>query len=107
MTPEKNRRRRTMLDAKGTRALEEPGHFDCTAMDWFLERARALVAAPGDVPVDDIRDYVDRSIDRRLKAELGTREGRPSAAKMAFGNAMTRVGLLLIRHGPCGLPALS
>src|SRR4029453_17829522 len=20
----------------------EPGHFDCSAMDWFLERARAL-----------------------------------------------------------------
>ena len=37
---------------------------------------------------------------------LGTREGRPSAAKKAFGNAMTRAGLLLIRHGPCGLPAV-
>jgi len=37
---------------------------------------------------------------------LGTREGRPSAAKKPFGNAMTRAGLLLIRHGPCGLPAV-
>jgi hypothetical protein len=37
---------------------------------------------------------------------LGAREGRPSAAKDAFGNAMARAGLLLIRHGPCGLPAV-
>ena len=41
-----------------------------------------------------------------LSGLLGTREGRPSAAKKAFGNAMTRAGLLLIRHGPCGLPAV-
>lgn len=25
----------------------EPGHFDCTAMDWFLERARAIGADKG------------------------------------------------------------
>src|SRR5215467_5085418 len=37
---------------------------------------------------------------------LGTREGRPSVAKKAVGNAMARAGLLLIRHGPCGLPAV-
>jgi hypothetical protein len=37
---------------------------------------------------------------------LVMREGRPSAANDAFGNAMTRAGLLLIRHGPCGLPAV-
>lgn len=37
-----------------------------------LERGRSLLDNPGDVPVDDIRDYVDRSIERekrRLDAE--------------------------------------
>ena len=37
-----------------------------------LERGRALLGDPGDVPVDDIRDFVDRSIKReddRLAAE--------------------------------------
>ena len=37
---------------------------------------------------------------------LGTREGKPSPAKDELGNAMARPGLLLIRHGPCGLPAV-
>ena len=37
-----------------------------------LERGRALLDEPGDVAVDDIRDYVGRSIEkdkRRLDAE--------------------------------------
>jgi hypothetical protein len=37
-----------------------------------LERGRALLENPGDIPVDDIRDYVERSIERdhrRLEAE--------------------------------------
>ena len=37
---------------------------------------------------------------------LGTREGRPSAASEALGNARVRAGLLLSRQGPCGLPAV-
>jgi hypothetical protein len=37
---------------------------------------------------------------------LGAREGSPSAANEAFGSAMVRAGLSLIRHGPCGLPAV-
>jgi tRNA nucleotidyltransferase (CCA-adding enzyme) len=28
----------------------EPGHFDCTAMDWFLERARSIGAHQGPPP---------------------------------------------------------
>ena len=34
-----------------------------------LERGRALLGDPGDVPVDDIRDYISRSIQKRRKRQ--------------------------------------
>src|SRR5208337_1835681 len=45
---------------------EENGKTDRFLLDpgVQLERGRALVNDPGDVPVDDIRDFVDRSIKR-------------------------------------------
>ena len=53
---------------------EENGKNDRFLLDpgVQLERGRALVSDPGDVPVDDVRDYVGRSIKReddRLAAE--------------------------------------
>jgi WD40 repeat protein/energy-coupling factor transporter ATP-binding protein EcfA2 len=43
------------------------------ATGFQLDRARALVNDPGDVPLDDIREYIDRSIageDRRIAKDL-------------------------------------
>ncbi len=53
---------------------EEKGNIDDYLLPTGvqLERSRALLKEPGDVPVDDIRNYVGRSIEkeqRRLKAE--------------------------------------
>jgi energy-coupling factor transporter ATP-binding protein EcfA2 len=53
---------------------EENGKIDKFLLDLGiqLERGRSLLDDPGDVPVDDLRDYVDRSIEkekRRLDAE--------------------------------------
>jgi energy-coupling factor transporter ATP-binding protein EcfA2 len=39
-----------------------------------LERARALLSNPGDVPVDDLRDYLSRSIEKDLKRLDAERE---------------------------------
>lgn len=39
-------------------------------------------------------------------ALAGTTEARPMLARKAFGRAMASAGLLLMRHGPCGLPAV-
>src|SRR6476620_4319996 len=36
----------------------------------------------------------------------GHEGGKPSEANEAFGNARAKAGLLLIRHGPWGLPAV-
>jgi energy-coupling factor transporter ATP-binding protein EcfA2 len=69
---EKLRARAAILRAKAE--WEEKGNVDKFLLDpgIQLERGRSLLDSPGDVPVDDIRDYVDRSIKkegRRLDAE--------------------------------------
>ena len=70
--PEKLRSRAAILRAQAE--WEERGKTE----DYLLppgvqlERGRALVYDPGDVPIDDISDYVSRSIEkeqRRLDAE--------------------------------------
>ena len=69
---EKLRARATILRAMAE--WNENGRIDRFLLDpgVQLERGRGLVEDPGDVPVDDIRDFVDRSIKRekdRLAAE--------------------------------------
>jgi hypothetical protein len=69
---EKLRARAAILRAKAE--WEEKGSIDRFLLDpgIQLERGRSLLDSPGDVPVDDIREYVDRSIqkeERRLNAE--------------------------------------
>jgi formylglycine-generating enzyme required for sulfatase activity len=66
------RARTTILRAK--KEWEEHGEHEKFLLDpgVQLERGRALLDNPGDVPVDDIKDYVGRSIEkdeRRLDAE--------------------------------------
>ena len=66
------RARAAILRAKAE--WEEKGKADKYLLDpgIRLERGRSLLDSPGDVPVDDIRDFVDRSIkkeERRLEAE--------------------------------------
>src|SRR5271165_6297186 len=66
------RARATILRAKAE--WEEHGQDETFLLDpgVQLERGRTLLANPGDVAVDDIRDYVDRSLEkdeRRLAAE--------------------------------------
>ena len=69
---ENMRARAAILRAKAE--WEEHGQDEKFLLDpgVQLERGRALLANPGDVAVDDIRDYVGRSIEkdqRRLDAE--------------------------------------
>jgi formylglycine-generating enzyme required for sulfatase activity len=69
---EKLRARAAILRAKAE--WEENGCIDKFLLDpgIQLERGRSLLEGPGDVAVDDIRDYVERSIkkeERRLAAE--------------------------------------
>jgi hypothetical protein len=69
---EKLRARAAILRAKAE--WEEKGNIDTFLLDpgIQLERGRSLLESPGDVPVDDIRDYVNCSIkreQRRLDAE--------------------------------------
>ena len=47
-----------------------------------LERGRALLDNPGDVPVDDIRDYVGRSIEKDQR-RLDARSGKPPGGSEA------------------------
>jgi hypothetical protein len=71
---QKLRDRTSILRSKGE--WEENGQDEKFLLDpgVHLERGRALLANPGDVAVDDIRDYVSRSIEKdkhRLAAERG------------------------------------
>jgi len=76
-----------------------------------LERGKALLASPGDVPIDDIRDYVERSVKKEddraaaereaeladqkriADAERKAKEAAEEAARQATARAAAETGL--------------
>jgi len=71
---EKLRARTAILRAKAE--WEENSQNESYLLDpgVQLERARALIETPGDVPVDDIRAYIRRSIDKEERGRRRTRK---------------------------------
>jgi WD40 repeat protein/energy-coupling factor transporter ATP-binding protein EcfA2 len=68
------RARAVVLRAKAE--WEDQGKVDKYLLDpgIQLERGRSLLSSPGDVPVDDIRDYVDSSVRKEAKRLDAERE---------------------------------
>jgi tRNA nucleotidyltransferase (CCA-adding enzyme) len=75
----------------------EPGHFDCTAMDWFLERARALgvehrppapillgrhVLALGVQPGPRVGEILKAVYERQMDGTISTIDDAIAAAKL-------------------------
>ena len=85
----------------------EPGHFDCSAMDWFLERARALgvehrppaplllgrhVLALGLEPGPRVGEVLKAVYEQQLDGKVTTIEDAVAAAELLVQEPSTNTG---------------
>jgi len=79
----------------------EPGQFDCSAMDWFLDRARAIgadkgppkpillgrhVLALGVAPGPRVGEIVKAVYEQQLDGTIATLDDAIAAARQLLGN---------------------
>src|SRR5262249_18037862 len=92
---EKLRARAALLQAKAD--WEQHGRRDDMLLSagLQLERARALLADPGDIPIDDIKAFISLSSEREETAlkQAATREARTRRLRLAVSSSV--VGLLV------------
>ena len=72
-----------------------------------LERARLLLADPGDIAIDDIKEFIAESeaADARRRAEDEAREHQRQAAELKAANAMAAASRRVARRTLAGLAA--
>jgi hypothetical protein len=73
-----------------------------------LERARTLLADPGDITIDDIKAYIAESeaADGKRRAEEVERERQRQAAELEAANAVAAASRRVARHTLAGVPSI-